>query len=59
LPPNLVVQQVFVMRYEISLFIDAGLVGHKLQYGFSATASNFEPLGAFYDNVLVVTVQAP
>jgi len=47
------------MRYEISLFIDAGLVGHKLQYGFSATASNFEPLGAFYDNVLVVTVQAP
>ncbi|NNE18172.1 MAG: hypothetical protein HKN10_06820 [Myxococcales bacterium] len=47
------------MRYEISLFIDAGLVGHKLQYGFSATASNFEPSGVFYDNILVFTVQAP
>lgn len=47
------------MRYEISLFIGAGLLGHKLQYGFLGTASNFHLLGVFYDNVLVVTVQAP
>ncbi|MGB5285091.1 MAG: hypothetical protein WBN29_11315, partial [Polyangiales bacterium] len=43
------------MRYEISLAIDAGLVGQKIQFGFSATASNNEPSGVFYDNVLVVT----
>lgn len=42
-------------RYSISLMIDAGLVGQLLQVGFSATASNFEPSGVFYDNVLVTT----
>ncbi|MBW1907459.1 MAG: hypothetical protein JRJ24_19595, partial [Deltaproteobacteria bacterium] len=40
-------------RYSIELAIDAGLVGQKLQVGFSATASNDEPSGVFYDNVLV------
>ncbi|MBW2160165.1 MAG: hypothetical protein JRH14_09410, partial [Deltaproteobacteria bacterium] len=38
-------------RYSLTLVIDAGLVGQLLQYGFSATASNYEPSGNFYDNV--------
>jgi hypothetical protein len=42
-------------RYSITLMIDAGLVGQLLQVGFSATASNFEPSGVVYDNVLVTT----
>jgi hypothetical protein len=45
-------------RYSISLEIDPGLVDQLLQVGFSATASNFEPSGVFYDNVLVV-LEAP
>ncbi len=40
-------------RYEVTLEIDAGLVGQRLQFGFSSTASNFEPSNVFYDNVLV------
>jgi hypothetical protein len=35
------------------LEIDAGLVDQLLQVGFSATASNFEPSGVFYDNIVV------
>jgi hypothetical protein len=45
-------------RYSISLAIDAGLVGQLLEFGFSSTASSFEPSGVFYDNVLVV-LEAP
>ena len=41
-------------RYSIQLEIDAGLVDQLLQVGFNATASNFEPSGVFYDNILVV-----
>ncbi len=40
-------------RYSIELLIDAGLVDQLLQIGFSATASNFEPSGVFYDNLVV------
>jgi hypothetical protein len=41
-------------RNSISLTIDAGLVGQYLEFGFLSTASNFEPSGVFYDNILVV-----
>ncbi|NNF67908.1 MAG: hypothetical protein HKM98_10405, partial [Gammaproteobacteria bacterium] len=37
--------------YELTLTIDAGLVGQVIQFGFSNTASNFEGSGVFYDNV--------
>jgi hypothetical protein len=41
-------------RYSISVDLtDPLLEGQLLQFGFSATASNFEPSGVFYDNVLV------
>jgi hypothetical protein len=40
-------------RYTIELEIDAGLVDQLLQVGFSATATNFEDSGVFYDNLLV------
>lgn len=35
----------------ISIFIDTGLAGQRLQIGFVSTASNFEPSGVFYDNL--------
>ncbi|NNE19482.1 MAG: hypothetical protein HKN10_13480 [Myxococcales bacterium] len=44
-------------RYELSLEIDSGVVGQVLQFGFSGTATNFEPSGVFYDNILVVTTE--
>lgn len=40
-------------RYSISTEIEPGLVDQLLQFGFSATASNFEPSGVFYDNIVV------
>ncbi len=40
-------------RYTIELEIVPELVDQLLQVGFSATASNFEPSGVFYDNVVV------
>ena len=40
-------------RYSISMEIEPGLVDQLLQFGFSATASNFEPSGVFYDNIVV------
>ena len=43
------------MRYSIEIEIDAGLVGQLLQFGFSATASNDEPSGNFYDNITFCT----
>ncbi len=39
-------------RYSISIVIDAGLAGQILQIGFANTATNFEPSGVFYDNIL-------
>lgn len=38
-------------RYAVSITIDAGLVGQILQFGFSNTATNYNPSGIFYDNV--------
>lgn len=43
------------MGYSIEITIDAGLVGQLLQFGFSATASNDEPSGNFYDNISFCT----
>ena len=41
-------------RYSISVDLtDPLLEGQLLQFGFTATASNFEPSGVFYDNILV------
>ena len=42
-------------RYSISLTIDPSLMGQYLEFGFLNTASNFEPSGVFYDNVLFET----
>ena len=43
-------------RYSVTLGpIAADRVGATLQFGFSATASNYEPSQVFYDNVLVTT----
>ena len=42
-------------NYEVSLALTSPLLeGQKLQFGFSATATNNEPSGNFYDNLLVV-----
>ncbi len=38
--------------YSLSIVIDASLVGQILQFGFSNTATNYEPSGMVYDNVL-------
>ena len=35
------------------MFIDAGLVGQLLQTGFNSEATNFDPSGIFYDNVVL------
>jgi hypothetical protein len=40
-------------RYSITLVVDGALIGQVLQVGFAATATNFEPSGVFYDNLLV------
>ncbi len=40
-------------RYSIQIVIDNALIGQILQFGFAATATNFEPSGVFYDNLLV------
>jgi len=41
-------------RYSISLVLtDPLLEGQTLQFGFSATASNFQPSGVLYDNIVV------
>jgi len=41
-----------------SIEITSDLEGHLLQFGFQTNATNFEPSGNFYDNVLV-TKSAP
>ena len=38
-------------RYSIQIVVDNALIGQVLQFGFAATATNFEPSGVFYDNV--------
>lgn len=40
-------------RYEITLAIDAGLVGQLLQVGFANTTTLYQPSGNFYDNIEV------
>jgi len=40
-------------RYSIQIVVDNALIGQILQFGFAATATNFEPSGVFYDNLLV------
>lgn len=37
---------------QVSLAIDASLLGHIVQFGFGTSAKNFEPSGMFYDNVV-------
>ncbi|MBK7704042.1 MAG: hypothetical protein IPI34_14720 [bacterium] len=37
--------------YQVSLTIDAGLVGQLFQFGFMNLVTLFEPSGIFYDNV--------
>ncbi len=37
--------------YQLSITIDASLVGQILQIGFANTASNYEGSGVFYDNI--------
>ena len=41
--------------FTLSLEIDESLVGHLMQFGFQSNASNFEPSGVVYDNVLLVS----
>ena len=38
-------------RYSLSIFIDPGLVGQILQFGFLNTATNYEGSGIRYDNI--------
>lgn len=38
-------------NYSLAIFIDPGLAGQVLQFGFSNTASYYEPSGTFYDNI--------
>jgi hypothetical protein len=37
--------------YSLSIFIDAGLVGQILQFGYLTTATAWEGSGIFYDNI--------
>jgi hypothetical protein len=37
--------------YQLSLFIDAGLVGQLLQIGFLTAGTNYDPSGVYYDNI--------
>ena len=41
--------------YSISLEITADMVGDLMQFGFSATAFNYEPSGIYYDNLFFGT----
>ncbi len=45
--------------YQVSLEIDAGLVGQVFQIGFSNNATNFNSSGVFYDNVNLTVVPVP
>ncbi len=45
--------------FSIELDIGATLVGQVLQFGFSTTASNYEPSANFYDNIVASTVPTP
>jgi hypothetical protein len=45
--------------YQVSLEIDAGLVGQVFQIGFSNNATNFNSSGVFYDNVNLTVVPEP
>jgi hypothetical protein len=45
-------------RYSITLEITQDMVGDILQFGFSATAFNYEPSGIYYDNIFFGTCTA-
>ncbi|NNF15178.1 MAG: VPLPA-CTERM sorting domain-containing protein [Gammaproteobacteria bacterium] len=45
--------------FSLTLFIDAGLTGQLLQFGFLNVATNFDPSGVFYDNVQFAPVPVP
>ena len=43
----------------ITLDVDGGLVGQLFQFGFATTATNYEPSGNFYDNIVVSSLPTP
>ena len=45
-------------RYSVTLEITPDMVGDLLQFGFSATAFNYEPSGIYYDNIFFGTCAA-
>ena len=45
-------------RYSVTLVITQAMVGDILQFGFSATAINYEPSGIYYDNIFFGTCDA-
>ncbi len=45
--------------FSLSIMIDASLTGQILQFGFAATATNFNASGNFYDNVSFTAVPVP
>ena len=45
-------------RYTIDIVIDAAWVGQVLQFGFDNNATNFDPSGVFYDNIVFELVPA-
>lgn len=45
--------------FDITLDIDAGLVGNLFQFGFESTAANFAASGVNYDNISLSVVPEP
>lgn len=46
-------------RISVSVDITPAMQGELLQVGFASTATNYEPSGNFYDNIVVSTVPTP
>lgn len=46
-------------NFSVSIDVDGSLVGQLFQFGFSTTASNYEPSGNFYDNIVVSSLPTP
>ena len=45
--------------YSINLPIDASLNGQIIQFGFSNTATDYNPSGVVYDNVNIAAIPEP
>lgn len=45
--------------YSVTVDITPAMVGELIQFGFSSTATNYEPSGVFYDNIVVSTLTTP